>query len=370
MMEDSMANTLVFIVASSLKNTRLQKIAEYLKSKQIKLEILAWLREQNDLYDDNKFCKIKYLVRNGGYGGTRLICYYILFIIRGICELRKGCYKNKVFFAVNFESGLILYLSSFLRSDLNFIYEVRDEFTKSHKIPCIVSKLINILEAKIRRKAFVTIHVDDNRLSDLDANAIVIYNAPYDFLRNCYVTSVYENLFAVTGWLNLNRGLESIYHFACDNPSYKFIVAGRFTDLLWKNKFVELANITYYDFIPQNELFSLIKNCRGVFSLYDPSLEINRLAASNKLYDAMMLGIPVIVNQKILASEYVKKNHIGYVVNYLYDDSWDVLLDRDLDKIKLMGENGRKIYTSNYEFTSQLNLKLLPVLKKIGLIEF
>lgn len=50
-------------------------------------------------------------------------------------------------------------------------------------MPSLVTKLVDNVEIKIRKRAFVTIHVDDNRLSNLDNNAIVIYNAPYDFLK-------------------------------------------------------------------------------------------------------------------------------------------------------------------------------------------
>lgn len=363
-----MFDTLVFVVASSLKNTRLQKIAQYLYSKQtIRLEILAWLRDRKDLCDDNKFISINYLVKSGGYGGTRLIFYYLVFIIKGFCELSKRSYKNKVFFAINFESGLILYLLSLFRQDVIYIYEIRDEFTKSHKMPSLVTKLVDNVEIKIRKRAFVTIHVDDNRLSNLDNNAIVIYNAPYDFFKGDFILPAYKKKFAVTGWLSSNRGMDSIYHFAYDNPSYEFIIAGRFTDSSLKRKFIDLPNVVYYDFMPQNTLFSLIKDCQGIFSLYDPSLEINRLAASNKLYDAMMLGIPVIVNFGILAADYVEKNGIGYVVNYLYDETWKILLDRALDRIEFMGNNGREIYYSNYELTFQLDSKLLPILKKLDL---
>ena len=81
----------------------------------------------------------------------------------------------------------------------------------------------------------------------------------------------------------------------------------------------------------------------------------------------MMLGIPVIVNFGILAADYVEKNGIGYVVNYLYDETWKILHDRALDRIEFMGNNGREIYYSNYELTFQLDSKLLPILKKLDL---
>lgn len=64
--------------------------------------------------------------------------------------------------------------------------------------------------------------------------------------------------------------------------------------------------MTYYDRMPQAELFDKLIDCCGIFSLYDPKLEINRLAASNKVYDAMMLGIPVITNPEVTNSVLLK----------------------------------------------------------------
>jgi hypothetical protein len=138
----------------------------------------------------------------------------------------------------------------------------------------------------------------------------------------------------------------------------------------WANRhgFINIKpnkNIKIYDYMPQYDLFNIVFECRGIFSLYDPTLEINRLAASNKLYDAMMLGIPVIVNNEILVSSFVKNNNIGFSIDYSFNDTWNILINSDLVDFQIKGINGRKLYLSLYEFNTQLSERLLPLINQV-----
>ena len=244
---------------------------------------------------------------------------------------------------------------------MTYVYDIWDEFAISHQFsPKIVKKLRSI-DKHIRNKSAFYIHVDEKRLSDIDSNNyIIIYNSPYDIYNNENHEVNYENSFAVTGWLNNIRGLDSIYSFATANPQISFIVAGEFIDSSVHDKFIKLKNVHYYHFMPQKVLFDIIKNCRGIFSLYDPSLEINRLAASNKLYDAMMLSIPSVVNKEIAAAKTVNDEKIGYLVSYDYDETWNQLSQFDINETTRLGQNGRRVYLSKYEFNEMMKREFLP----------
>ena len=108
----------------------------------------------------------------------------------------------------------------------------------------------------------------------------------------------------------------------------------------------------------------MMTNCCAIFSLYDPSVEINRLAASNKVYDAMMFGIPVITNKEVINSGFIKEHHIGFVIDYDYNETWACLTNGDfLVNVQKMGSNGRDLYLNKYQFSELVKQRLLPVLE-------
>lgn len=358
----------LMIYATSIHNVRLQKVALFLHNHGYKLNFMGWERYKDRTAEDSKFEIIDYLLKGGGEANKKLPLLYVIYLIKLFFKLLfRGTLNKEIVFAVNFESAYMVYLVSKLRK-IHYIYEIRDEFAISHTFSQKMRNRLKNIDKKIRRCSEFYIHVDDNRLSSIDwSNHIIIYNAPYDIYdQKKEIVINYENSFAVTGWLNKIRGLKSIYCFAQDNPAIRFIIAGEFIDEDVKKAFLNLPNVEYHHFMPQRDLFELIKHCRGIFSLYDPSLEINKLAASNKLYDAMMLSVPVVVNNEIQAADMVRAIDMGYVINYDYDDSWSILVDFNESEARRKGKNGRKEYLEKYEFGKMLERKFLPCLESIS----
>ena len=348
-----------------LSSVRLVKISEYLKQKNYELTLLGWNRHKGQPYTSDVYDKIEVVFTGGGEGRKMLPLFYLLFILKLFCKLlfRRN---NTLYFAVNFETAYPAWLASRFRK-INYAYDIWDELAISHNFPSIIKKFIRYYDKKVRKGASFYIHVDKSRISEIDTEGkyIIIYNTPVDYYKGSIPEIEYTNSFAVTGWLNKTRGLDSIYNFAVANPSIKFIVIGEFLQKENEEKYCQLPNVDFHHFMPQSELFGLIKACRGIFSLYDPSIEINRLAASNKLYDAMMMAIPVVVNEGILASKFVNETGIGYVVNYNYDKSWEKLAEFNLQEIKLIGNKGRDLYLGRYEFNTILDDTLLPAIERV-----
>lgn len=348
-----------------LSIVRLVKISEYLKQKGYELTLLGWNRHKGQPYTSDVYDRIEVVFTGGGEGRKMLPLFYLLFILKLFFKLlfrRNGT----LYFAVNFETAFPAWLASRFRK-INYAYDIWDELAISHNFPSAIKKFIRHYDKKVRKGASFYIHVDKSRVSEIDTEGryIIVYNTPADFYKGAKPEGIYANSFAVTGWLNKTRGLDAIYKFAVANPLISFIVIGEFLQKDDEEKYCQLPNVEFHHFMPQNELFGLIRSCRGIFSLYDPSIEINRLAASNKLYDAMMMAIPVVVNEGVLASSFVKDTGIGFVVNYNFDDSWKKLAEYDLEEIKSIGNKGRNLYLGKYEFNTILDETLLPAIERV-----
>ena len=345
-------------------HVRVKKFLEYFTAENYEINYLCWLRSPEQRDPKNLET---YILRGGGFGGIKLAFFYPIWCINLFIHLFLSSFKNKnLALAIDFDSALPAYFVSKLRPGFKYVYDIHDDFALRYKFPLFIKKLISKLDLIIKNNSICTIHVDESRIRNGEENSTVIYNTPKDFYKNNYPSArkVDFKKFAVSGLLCEQRGLPSLAKFANAHPDFRFIVAGSAIDDCSK-KFTELKNVDFLGYISQDELFKKISDAAFIFSLYDPSIEINRLAASNKLYDSMMLGIPVVVNSGILAAELVNQKNIGFVVSFDYDNTWDILANSSNDEIITKGKNGRILYEEEYSFESNFIKKLNQIFNKI-----
>ena len=361
-------NELIFIKACDVTNVRLTKFLKYLVTKGYKPTFWGWDRDKTNKILEG--VEIKYIFNGFGYGGVgegglKLLLAYPIWMFIVFCKLLfNKAASNRYVFAINFDSALPVYLVSKIRK-IKYFYEIRDEFALSYKMPQLVKKIVLFFDHKCMHNAYCVIHVDDNRVTYRDCKWIVVQNSPFDYYNG--KEKNYNKLklqFAVIGNVSANRGVDSIYEFAKNNPSVELLLVGRYYTKGCEEKFSKLSNVKFYNYMPQEELFAKLQNCCGIFSLYSPNSEINLKAASNKLYDAMMLGIPTITNPEVENSRFVIQHALGVIVNYNYDDTWSILSSPEfIDKAIEMGKNGRKLYLDKYRFEKMLEEHFMGLLK-------
>ena len=357
--------SIIYLKGSEINDVRLQKFLRYFTKRKADVTFWGWsrLREKKEMDG----VKSEYLLSGGGYGKrSKLFFYYFMWTFVVFWKCIKTDLHDKILIAIDFDSALPVYWASKIKK-IHYIYEVYDDFALRYKFPTVIKKAIHKLDTKVMRGSQSVIHVDANRVTYKDCKWIVIENSPIDIFsgkeRN-YDEIDYK--FAVIGHLSKERGLSPILKFAKCNSQVKFLVVGRFIDEEDRKAFRSLANVEYYDYMLQNDLFQKMGKCCSIFSLYDPSLEINRLAASNKVYDAMMFGIPVITNKEVINSGFIKEQRIGFVIDYDYNETWDCLLsDFFMDDVRDLGSNGRKLFLNKYQFEELVNQRLMPILNEI-----
>lgn len=357
--------SIVYIKGSDIYDVRLQKFLKFFVERKADLSFWGWsrLKEKKSMQG----VKEEYLLSGGGYGKkSKLFFYYFLWVFVVFVKCIKTDLKDKIVIAIDFDSALAVYLASRLKK-INYIYEVYDDFALRYKFPGFIKKLVHKIDIRVMNKSKCVLHVDENRVLYKDCKWVVVENTPSDvFNGEQRKYDEIDNYFAVIGHMSKERGLIPILDFIKHNPNLRFLVVGRFIDESMQEKFVAQSNVDYYNYMPQSELFKKMGRCCAIFSLYDPSIEINRLAASNKVYDAMMFGIPVITNKEVINSGFIKQNNLGFVIDYNYNESWSCLTsDTFMDKVKEMGTNGRNLYLNKYQFSELVKQRLIPVLEAI-----
>lgn len=349
----------LFVKASDFYNdVRVTKYAKVLHSEGHTLDFVGWQRVEKEQANPY-FNKLTYIQKGYGFNNKWLIFGYFFWMIR---LFFKALFFPKYdwIYVVDFECAFPVRLANIFRRQ-KIVYDIYDEFAIRYKLPGVAKWIIQEMDYFSRRGSHTVIHVDESRVSPRDKKYIIIENSPMDYYENRSFKVDIKPVFAVTGWMTDRRGTESIYKFLMDHSEYKFLVIGNITDPEMKKKYLAQANVEYHDMMPQDEVFERTKDCAGIFALYDPSVEINRKAASNKSFDALMLGKILITNEGILMAEKVKSMNIGLVVNYDYDASWNKIVGLMQDEKRLhdMCIHSRELYETGYEFSKLLKNRLL-----------
>lgn len=122
------------------------------------------------------------------------------------------------------------------------------------------------------------------------------------------------------GYLSPWRGAEMLVEIAARlNGQVELYVAGALRNLgdgPLTEQIYRQSNIRYLGWLGRPEALAAMRDVDLVALLYDPCLAVNRLAAPNKFYEAMMVGTPVIINRGVCLTGLVERERLGLVIDY------------------------------------------------------
>jgi glycosyltransferase involved in cell wall biosynthesis len=348
------------IKASNPTDVRFYKYVRTFVANGFDVEIICWERNNFDFEKEDKLLKnvkIKYIIKGFNTGKLKVVGYLLWYF--SIYRKLLFSKKRNFYYCADFEAAFPCFLLKKIKK-LRYVYDIYDEFALRYNFNKVLRKTIFAVDRKIRKASIITIHVDPSRVSALDKNYIIIPNVPFDFYNGKFETPDYKKKIAITGWLAKSRGVESIYKFARDNSSIEFLIIGEIDPAL-REMFSSMPNVIVLTQMRQDDLFKVIFDVSAIIALYNPEIEINRKAAPNKLYDAMMLGIPIVTNKGIEVADFIQSNNLGLVVNYGYDGTWKKILDLISDKeaVRDMGEKSRSAFEAGFNFSKCVETGLI-----------
>jgi hypothetical protein len=163
---------------------------------------------------------------------------------------------------------------------------------------------------------------DENRYSILPTairkKSIIIENYPYKFKEKIKKANNSELVIAYVGSLQSTRGTSLLNSLLKTSHKIKVLMIGWLYDEeskgLSKKKKVEYLGVK-----PQEEVSEIIANQADyLMCTYEPNNLNNINASPNKIYDAVQLETPVIINSEVKVSDFVRKQKIGYVLDSYY----------------------------------------------------
>jgi glycosyltransferase involved in cell wall biosynthesis len=361
----------VVIVRSNaiIFDPRVRKISKSL-AKKYNVLVLGWNRESlpTSFFKMEKNILVKLLRLKAPYGKIGLVAFYPIFWLWITFNL--FAYRPKYVHACDLDGMIPCYFYRIIfRRTL--IFDSFDRYamafipTKFHTLYMFVNNLENIFA----KNANVLIVVSPERLSTFQnykplITQIIMNCSDDEYYKksDSQSTSRSEFNLVYAGIVTAERGLLFLINAINAIPRAKLLLAGRIYDKhiknLWKN-----PKINYSGILSPSRALCLEAEADVIAILYDPIIPINMVANPNKLFEAMMLGKPVISN---VCHDIITEENCGIIVNYDRSDILKglLLLYENPSLRKKLGENGRKAFERKYNWSIMEN-RLFEIYNKL-----
>jgi len=242
------------------------------------------------------------------------------------------------------------------------IYDIFDCYADHLRAtPEWVKSLVRRLDLALIHQADAVILADDSRRKQIAGAAPrrleVIYNTPQDSLGQILPAERPAGStlhLAYIGLLQVERGLLQMLDVLRRHPEWTLDLAGFGGD---QERILAsaagLANVTWHGRIPYERALQLSAAADALFATYDPAIPNHRYASPNKLFEAMMLGKPMLVCAHTNMDRIVAAVDCGLVLPYGDLSALEAALAHlasDAALRRRLGENARRAYEESYSW--------------------
>ncbi|HEY7078355.1 MAG TPA: glycosyltransferase [Nitrososphaeraceae archaeon] len=355
-----MADIIVIRSNSIIYNPRVGKIARSLK-KRYSILVLGWNRESLPKKIINSYATDLSLFNlRAPFGKTILIAYMPLFWIWIFIKLISD--RPNAIHACDLDTILPCYIYKILFRK-RLVFDVCDRYAMAYVPPKFkrIYSLVNWVEENFGKKVDVLVNVSEELFRTFHITpkrSAIIMNCAEDYIEvpasagedanNKVKSKVLRLIF--TGGIRRKRGLEVLVSALKDLSNVELVVLGRSVDSELHCQILEQANIIYKGLLKPAEVLTLESQSDVVISLYDLKDPISNFSMGNKIFEAMMLGLPMITN---VATELVNEHKCGITVDYNNEKQIREIIVSLRDNVefrKTLGRNGRQAFLKKYNW--------------------
>lgn len=358
---------------------RVEKEVVMLLNADYEVLILGWDRSASLPLEDriivNNFeCTILRYGKKSEFGSGiknifKLISFQF-FLLINLIKLRK---KLDVIHAADFDTVLPSLFMKFVFKK-KVIYDIYDFYTDSFPVPGFLKGIIKKIDLWAIKNADGTIITNESRLHQIKGSApknlTIIHNTPYEVSIEKNLVSKNDSVclrLVYVGVLQPHRFLLEMIDIFKKHSDWELVIAGfgQLEDEILKRT-MNFKNIIFRGRVDYSEGLYLSSSADALFAIYDPIIKNHKYSSPNKLYEAMMLSLPIIVCEDTGIDQVVEKNNIGVVVSYNSDHVEKELmcLSRQKELSKERGRNARNLYDEKYSIRIMEN-RLLNLYRKV-----
>lgn len=307
-------------------DSRVEKEAEALLEAGYEVHVLCWDRESDHPERVESIhagrIRVHRLGFQAAYGaGMKSLRPYLGFQFAMIRWIRSHGKAYDAFHACDFDTAFFSY-PAVRRAGAAFVFDIFDFICGEPKN--LMQRMVKKSQLALIDRSDMTIICTEQRKKQIEGShpkkLLVIHNSPdASMVRTAPDIPVDKTRTSVVyvGILAENRLLREMAHYFAVHSGIDFYVAG-FGRLepFFKEMARQYPNIRFLGKLGYAAALGLEEQCDLMTSIYDPAIENHRYAASNKLYESLMLGKPVIVVEGTGMSRIVEENGIGATIDY------------------------------------------------------
>lgn len=365
-----MKKRILILRATSLRSDpRLEKEGSALAEAGYSVRLLGWDREQD--YQAKKVSCFeacgheieKVLIGvKGSYGsGLKNIFALCRFEMRLYTWLITHGEEFDVLHACDLDTG---YIASLVAKKLNkiLVYDVFDFYAESRNIPKAMAAIARELEYRVVKRSNATIICTDERRRQIapaieKTNVIVIENTAIDepdLRSSSRSRDGHSIVLSYTGTLGRDRLLEEAVRAICASPGLEIDIAG--TGPL-EGYVLDISgtceSVRYHGQVSHRAALEIEANSDLILALYDPRIPNNVLTASNKFYEGLMLGVPILTTEGTAIGDLVEKHGVGCAIKatfdtQLFESSVKAIVERNGDL--QISKRAQALYDSTYSW--------------------
>lgn len=229
----------------------------------------------------------------------------------------------------------------------------------------ILSRILNQFELVLSKKADFRITPNLTRINyDHSSEWVEIKNI-FEFENPETVDQPASDWFQLLygGVLARDRGLLALSSAVLTLPQWEFQIFGQGPELA-RLESLNNSRVMTKGLIDHQELMKEAGRADLYAALYDPKFKHNKLTASNKLFEAAQLGIPLLASKNTHIGEVVEEHQLGWTVEY--DDIQEI--SEVLTNFGNMGQEKRVKIKKNLHdyFVEQLYVKRESLNRLLG----
>ena len=319
--------------------------------------VLGWNRQNLEVVSSNININYDLYNKKSEYGkGIKNIFSLTMFQLWLYFKLKKYRNKYDIIHACDFDTA---YISSKIAKKYNkkFIYDIYDYYVHCHSLS-FLSSFIEKLDIKTINKADIVIICTEQRKKQISKcnpkNICIVHNSP-KITKEVEKTKFNPKKIKVcyVGILQDDRLLIEISKKITKEKNIEFHIGGfgKYEDY-FKKLAKENINIKFYGQMKYEDVLNLESNCDILFATYNPKVPNHKFSAPNKVYEAMALGKPIIVCKDTGVDEIVKKENIGFVIDYNADDFIKIIKEITDKNYDLISKKGIELYKNKYSWDS------------------
>lgn len=288
--------------------TRLAKMARVLLMKGYTIKFFGWERIRGE-FEEKRWggegVSEHIVLRGGGYATRRARLLYILWMFVVFLRMLRVP-RSTICFCLGWETAFPGRLAALI-SGARIVFDDADRFSLLIKVPRPLKTLLVALEKWTSNACELHIVPGWSRYEWQHDRMVLLRNSPmtedYEFAQSAQVVKPPGDLVLyVNGWIAWDTGapvlLDALKVLDEERIEYTTVLAGRVVSDAGE-KLLKHHRTMYYGHLPQREALALYKVADVVLTMYDPAVEINRHAESNKWGDCVYFETPFIVNSEV-----------------------------------------------------------------------